>query len=90
MEKGLYAIVPVEDRRRPARSAAHAALTPTPLGWPAPGTLTQGWLSNRWNRRDGTVYGNVGVGRTSGPNSPIAGGEDTDAAVDVPSGAPRV
>jgi hypothetical protein len=29
-------------------------------GWPsAPGTLAQGFLNSRWNRRDGNVYGPV-------------------------------
>lgn len=63
---------------------------PSQRAWPNPPTLAQGWLSYRWQRRSGTVYGNVALGRATGPNSPIAGGEDTDAAVDVPSGAPRV
>lgn len=52
-----------------------------------PATLSQGFLSGRWQRRDGTVYG-VSGRANPGPNSPIEGGDDADAKVDVSSGAP--
>lgn len=58
--------------------------------WPTPETGTQGFLSNRWQRRDGTIYGEPAATGRALVNSPIDGGEDTDASVDVPSGAPRV
>lgn len=54
--------------------------------WPNPATLTQGWLSHRWQRRDGTGYKALAA---QGRNSPIAGGDDAKAQVDVPSGARR-
>jgi hypothetical protein len=40
-----------------------------------PGTVTQGYLSGRWQRRDGNVYAAAGSREIPGPNSPIAGGE---------------
>jgi hypothetical protein len=40
--------------------------------WPwAPGTLAQGFLGARWNRRDGNVYATPNLRAVSGPNSPI-------------------
>lgn len=60
-------------------------------GWPwTPATLAQGFLSNRWLRRDGDVYGGASLRGVRGPNSPIAGGESVNAEVDVSSGAARV
>lgn len=58
--------------------------------WPwTPATTTQGFLSARWIRRGGNVYG-VAAGRaSSGPNSPVEGGESVDATVAVSSGVPR-
>ena len=66
---------------------------PVPLAdptWPwTPATLTQGFLSGRWLRRDGTVYGpGVAPGQVRGVNSPVAPGEDEGETVDVSSGAP--
>ena len=58
--------------------------------WPwTPDTVAQGFLAGRWLRRDGDVYGSAGLRAESGPNSPIKGGDDANARVDVPSGAPR-
>ena len=59
--------------------------------WPwTPDTVAQGFLAGRWLRRDGNVYGGGTLRGVPGPNSPIAGGQDAKAKVDVPSGAPRV
>src|SRR5580698_5694846 len=46
----------------------------TPLegeaGYPwAPGTLAQGFLGGRWNRRDGTVYGTTPAPTTRGSDN---------------------
>jgi hypothetical protein len=51
-------------------------------------TTAQGYLSHRWQRRDGNVYpaGTLLAER----NSPIRGGQDARARVAVESGAPRV
>lgn len=59
--------------------------------WPwTPDTVSQGFLAGRWLRRDGNVYG-IGVLRgVRDANSPIAGGQDHQAKVSVPSGAPRI
>ena len=58
--------------------------------WPwAPGTIAQGFLGARWNRRDGDSYATGALRAATGPNSPIRGGDDASAAVDVPSGARR-
>ena len=58
--------------------------------WPwAPGTTTQGFLGARWNRRDGNVYGDAALRGVQAANSPIRGGDDAGAIVDVPSGARR-
>ena len=51
-------------------------------------TEAQGYLSHRWQRRDGNVYP-VAV-LTGRLNSPIRGGADAHARVAVESGAPRV
>jgi Flp pilus assembly protein TadG len=51
-------------------------------------TTAQGYLSYRWQRRDGNVYP-AGV-LPARRNSPIAGGPDANARVAVESGAPRV
>lgn len=58
--------------------------------WPwTPATTAQGFLSGRWLRRDGDIYGG-GAGRVGSiPNSPIDGGEDMYAAVQRSSGVPR-
>lgn len=53
-------------------------------------TGVQGFLSNRWIRRDGDIYASGALRGLPGPNSPIAGGDDANAKVDVPSGVPRV
>lgn len=59
--------------------------------WPwTPATTAQGFLSGRWLRRDGNVYGTTStVGYGAGPNSAIEGGEDVNAKVDTSSGVPR-
>lgn len=63
------------------------AVSPT---WPwTTQTTTQGFLSGRWLRRDGTVYGGAAARGLPGPNSAIAGGEDINARVDPSSGAPN-
>jgi hypothetical protein len=51
-------------------------------------TTAQGYLTHRWQRRDGNVYpaGTLPARR----NSPIRGGADAHARVAVESGAPRV
>lgn len=70
----------------------HASAEPRVApAWPwTPETLTQGFLAGRWLRRDGTVYGGGALGRTTqAANSPIAGGDDNQAKVYVPSGVPR-
>lgn len=56
-------------------------------GWPTPATQEQGFLSARWQRRDGDVYASTAAVQSA--NSPIRGGDDAAARVDVPSGAPR-
>ena len=61
-----------------------------PAQWPNAATSAQGWLAGRWQRRDGDIYGATGVARAGQENSPIAGGPDAGAKVDVPSGAPKV
>ena len=62
-------------------------LNPT---WPwEPATVTQGFLSGKYERRDGTVYGASATKADSDINSPIQGGDDAQAKVDVPSGEPR-
>jgi hypothetical protein len=53
-------------------------------------TTAQGYLSHRWQRRDGTVYPLAPGALRARVNSPIRGGDDANARVDVPSGAPRV
>lgn len=67
------------------------AATPSPT-WPwSTATDSQGFLSNRWERRDGDIYASGAATRgVSGPNSPITGGESVDAMVAVSSGVPRV
>ena len=70
-------------------AASQAAVTPLDTGWPTASTLTQGFLSGRWQRRDGNVYGTPAGRSIPGPNSAIRGGDDAQARVDVPSGAPR-
>lgn len=63
------------------------AVNPT---WPwTTETTTQGFLSGRWLRRDGDVYGGAAALGVKGANSPVVGGEDENAKVDVSSGAPR-
>ena len=71
-----------------AQALAAPRVAPT---WPwTPETVTQGFLASRWLRRDGTVYGGGALGRTTqAANSPIAGGDDAQAKVSVPSGVPR-
>ncbi|HEY1887152.1 MAG TPA: hypothetical protein VGG86_14065 [Roseiarcus sp.] len=72
-----------------ARDLAHYAPRAS-VGWPWTGdTVTQGFLSGRWLRRDGNVYSGAALRGVPGPNSPIAGGDDNQAKIDVPSGAPR-
>lgn len=86
------ALIPIGDElgllRRaafPPRPAPRAA-----TNWPwAPGTIAQGFLSGRWNRRDGNSYATASLRGVPGPNSPIRGGDDSGAQVDVPSGARR-
>ena len=58
-------------------------------GWPTPATTTQGFLNARWQRRDGDSYAGAAARGLPGPNSPIRGGDDAGAEVDVPSGEPR-
>ena len=83
---------PIEQVRPGARTAASAVpepLTPNPT-WPwQPATVTQGFLANRFERRDGTVYGPGATQADAHINSPIEGGDDAQAKIDVPSGAPR-
>lgn len=63
---------------------------PRATAWPwTPNTVTQGFLAGRWLRRDGDVYTGAALRVVPGPNSPIAGGPDFQAKVDVPSGTPR-
>lgn len=79
-----------EQERAIARDLVRHAPRMVP-NWPwTPDTVTQGFLAGRWLRRDGNVYGNQVLRGLPGPNSPIAGGDDNQAKVDVPSGAPRV
>ena len=49
----------------------------------------QAWLSSRWFRLNGNVYGAAGLRAVPGPNSPIRGGDDSQAQVSVPSGVRR-
>ena len=57
--------------------------------WPwAPGTIAQGFLSGRWNRRDGVGYPSA-TAQTRETNSPIRGGDDVNAKVSTASGLPR-
>lgn len=61
--------------------------------WPwTPETSVQGFLAGRWLRRDGNVYGPAAtlLGAPQAPNAPLAGGDDNQAKVYVPSGVPRV
>lgn len=47
-------------------------------GWPtAPGTLAQGFLGSRWNRRDGNVYAIP---------APLTGGRDIAQSQSHPTG----
>lgn len=90
IESALAAIV-IQSR---TPESLQAALGPAPeprasVGWPwTPATATQGFLAARWLRRDGTGY--TPTPGPTGPRSPIRGGDDANARVDVPSGAPRV
>lgn len=52
-------------------------------------TTAQGFLSGRWLRRAGDVYGLAAARGVPGPNSAIAGGEDVNAKVSTSSGEPR-
>jgi hypothetical protein len=73
------AAFPVE-RGRPRNLAA----------WPwAPGTLAQGFLGGRWNRRDGDVYATPVLRGVLASTYPVRGGDDAQSQVDVPSGARR-
>ena len=60
-----------------ARDAANARWNGAPqprAAWPwAPGTLAQGFLSSRWNRRNGGTGYRVPF---TGTNSPIRGGDE--------------
>lgn len=84
-----------EQERAEARQIAlelvqRARALPRAADWPwTPNTISQGFLAGRWLRRDGTSYGGAALRVVPGPNSPIAGGQDSQAKVDVPSGAPR-
>lgn len=82
----------IVDEIRILRHVAYP-LEPRPridTNWPwTPGTLAQGFLNARWNRRDGNSYATPALRAVSGPNSPIRGGDDNAAKVDVPSGARR-
>lgn len=61
------------------------------IGWPwTAETATQGFLAGRWLRRDGDVYGAGALRGAAGSIAPPRGGDDNQAKVDVPSGAPRV
>lgn len=58
--------------------------------WPwTSATTTQGFLSGRWLRRDGTVYGGAAARGVQGANSPVEGGEDMYAPLNRSSGIPR-
>ena len=76
---------------RTAHLPAQKAAAPRDASsWPwTPNTVNQGFLAGRWLRRDGNVYAGGALRGVMGPNSPIAGGQDSQAKVDVPSGAPR-
>jgi hypothetical protein len=79
-------ILPVGVSPAPAEAPAPAAS----VGWPwAPATDTQGFLAGKFERRDGDVYGAAATQADANINSPIAGGDDAQAQIDVPSGAPR-
>jgi hypothetical protein len=55
----------------------------------SPGTENQGFLAARFERRDGTIYGPSATQADTHINTPIAGGDDAQARVDVPSGEPK-
>lgn len=58
--------------------------------WPwEPATLSQGFLSGRFERRDGTVYGSGATAADEHLNSAVRGGEDAQDKVAPESGIPR-
>ena len=58
--------------------------------WPwEPDTVSQGFLSGKYERRDGTVYGPGSTEADAHVNSAIRGGDDAQAKVDPQSGEPR-
>lgn len=85
-----YALATLVSRPTDVQSPPFAEPRVNPT-WPwTAETVTQGFLASRWLRRDGNVYPGGALRGVPGPNSPIAGGEDAEAKVDVPSGIPRV
>lgn len=92
LDKIAEALISIDDELSLIRRVAFP-LEPRPrlaADWPwAPGTQAQGFLSARWNRRDGDSYATATARGFPGPNSPIRGGDDSGAKVDVPSGARR-
>lgn len=71
----------------PAPEVIPQTVNPT---WPwEPATLTQGFLSGRFERRDGTVYGSGATAADEHLNSAVRGGDDAQDKVAPESGVPR-
>lgn len=89
LEERLLWLCDSEMARRQHEEARWQAIGPRAVGgWPNPATAAQGFLSGRFQRRDGTGFPSA-TAADAKVNSPIRGGDDANARVDVPSGEPR-
>lgn len=73
------ALASIDDELSLLRRAAFPQRAVRAAGsWPwAPGTIAQGFMNSRWNRRDGDVYGGAALrGAHRAPTQPIAGGDE--------------
>lgn len=88
--EAALAMVLEEQELAREREIAQGLVRFAPRAWPwTPNTVTQGFLAGRWLRRDGNVYGGGALRGATDSLAPPRGGDDDQAKVSVPSGAPR-